>query len=1788
MILATSKIEKLSLSLLVISGGATANFTFELGSLFLTTEFTSNWSQLSGTGQFGNVSFAYQLPDKEEKFLFQNDENLDYSSDAGEGFICKNVVEYGPNDGLTLNIAPISLKLNMSTITLLQSACDAFFSSFPVAMHAAHSSNDLKWAVSLQKVDIALALFGDAESLMFSIVDIEFACPEGNFLELSLYSICSSFQNSANGLHTIPLLEISNFSGKFMDHIADVYISRIALGLYDYPVWLLRKSFAYFESSSSEPVNFSLVLNVDQFKGELFYSSKCTESPWNVFEGGNRASTLCFSFDKLCELEASSVIVNLSTTSKEYLKITFNELFELTPLRNELLFIEAKQPPEAFKNYFTPCYIPNPDNVENSSFFRFVRKSSPMEVIFKQSDMYSLFLQAFVVDIDSSFCPEFIVNFHAYFSRLFVFNLFAPVPCSSFFCFPVNPQRNSKFRMLLSVKNSCCKLFHVPSAYQRLFIEQGDVTIDYEREIDSILSKKNIEVVLNTNSCVKNASDETLFSWGKPLHVQYVSPKSVHSTKSYVQELAIWCANIFLYLSETDLRDLVLFKEKILHFLDIFFFQIDCYLDLPSPCHTMTSSLTLTLADENELVLPSTVFENSYPFEFSICPYNGISVIFSTFQFKSSSNLSTVEILSEEPSCSSLKVNINDIKGMDESFISRPFTIDILLNNAKSTIDIYECLSFRFHGAKAKSITFLLCFLMEFVQSIPLILEGVPCKKATEFVLLFNAKKIVAEIGAANCESISLSMLNCLAQAFSSGGNKMDIFYFFAGYSLKYKNYCISDEDVIVPSLIDKSLLVFDPCILANLVDGNTQIYCPKALSLYTASPFRGQFSSEKTSTNEGSSFCMESVQKLNFFVPFVCKIYDASVLHQAFNFIFSSIPKKDLEAIIDPKSSLLVSTRLSSIDDITLCSQVSVGFLQGIYIFLPFDFDAGSFYLFCTHMRFASNAKFFATPNEEKEYFRWNVAVSNLCFSVDPSIIISDGGGALISDSYLFPSLPKDSNRQIVTPVYLNVSLDGKRKHPSLSEIWSKIEVSKVCVNITSNDILLLWNLSSTLCAKIKTGNWMIPSRGSVPPIELVNQISLAIAGVEILVIFEDYAFTGEKEMQLSCAKSAHKSTPPSLSYSCPFLKVVIPKLALEDAYFKVENIRFSEDEEEEPEPFDPDLNVEDDSNSIRFDDDANSSYSEFFSDISDELCNLFVVFTMEVKVDYFNSDNSTWEPLIETWQFTATIDRKWLRALNMTTSTEVTISSMHNLEFCVSQVFLKYAALYLRRIFSLCKDLDSVATNSKGQSACSAHGQNLTFLVRNETGVDLMLWSSDGVTPTDSTSGETTPTAVETTEICDRLQSGESLYWRFSSSRDPILNVHLLEDRFPFESIRNIPVNKYLSSLFLLRPSMDGIKHFIVAEVSSYNLASAARMAGQPATSAAWPSKFSASSTLPVSSLGSTFDPHCASFALHDPITYAKRIDISSALQLQNHTDIVFEVMFFIPDRLFQSRELASFLIPQIYVLECWPGEVQGVPLDIAYYSRFKIRPKYFVAKENTENLPNFSTHARNSKKSSPINSVRYIWSASSVDWRTVLDGTKAEKNSTFLSANDVELISNPDLSFVSEGETSGLSQVFSVSTIVHCERLGDFSMHYPAMRCHFLPPVIISSQLPYPITFKILDRRQKVNFKASLASYETLHLHYVALSASEDIDGGPALLGLMVDIPDIGCTSRNPSLIYHSAEASRRLVRASKQTPEQRTKVENRAKTEPEQQNPYVDDFIELVNGNGLPLVLRINYR
>ena len=96
-------------------------------------------------------------------------------------------------------------------------------------------------------------------------------------------------------------------------------------------------------------------------------------------------------------------------------------------------------------------------------------------------------------------------------------------------------------------------------------------------------------------------------------------------------------------------------------------------------------------------------------------------------------------------------------------------------------------------------------------------------------------------------------------------------------------------------------------------------------------------------------------------------------------------------------------------------------------------------------------------------------------------------------------------------------------------------------------------------------------------------------------------------------------------------------------------------------------------------------------------------------------------------------------------------------------------------------------------------------------------------------------------------------------------------------------------------------------------------------------------------------------------------------------------------------------------------------------------------------------------------------------------------------------------------------------------------------------------------------------------------------MTLAITEDADGGPALLGLMVEIPAIGCASRGPSLIYHSGEAaSRRSTKASKYGAEQRTKADQRGKTMETEQSPYVDDFIELMDENGLPLVLRINYR
>ena len=1707
----TSKVQKSACSLCVTTGhGVMAKFTFELFPLLFTGECASNWTKVSFKSHVDDIVLGFQsFNGGEEKILFQEKTTVEgLSTIDGEAEVPKNILTYD-SDVLQLDVIPITLALNADVIMALQSAWDALSSlvSFSSGNEVANCS-PFKLIFLLQLLHISLDLFHGEESLMLSIFNAETVLNKNGDLDLSLCSISSFFRGAGNQEHdALLLLKVSHCTGKLKNYAVEMSISEVFMGIYDYPIWMIKKALAPFESSSPGKVaDFELLLKIDAISSKFFYASKCAESSsWSIAEETGCGVKLCFTFESLCELKTSSCIAKFLPTTKEHLTITFMEHFELAFSGGDLLFVEDKQPPEAFRNQFLHPYVCDAGGTEHQFFLRSSHASSQMDIIFKKSDVYTLSLNVILEGgIASSLCPEVIINLYAYLGRLFVFNLFAPAFCSSFFCFPATDQKRTKLQICCVVKNSTCKLLlhHRHPIHQLLFIDEGTISIEYEKETTSILSKKSIEVTLNAGSSLRSSSgDDVLISWMKPLNIRYVSPTSSQDVKSYVQELVVTSENILLHYSQADLRDLVLFKEKIIHYVNIFSFQLDCCLGLASPCHTMTTLVRMVFSHKNELVLPSAIFEASYPFEFSMSPSATLCVTFSTFQFQSSSDSLAIETLIEDEgtsssSSSTLRVNINDLKLADESLLLGPFTLDILLNNARSMVDVHEPLAFKINGTRVKSMSLFLCFFMEFTQTVPMILEGgggmfsSPHKRTIDFVVCCNIDRIILDVVNTHRDSILLSMLNCIIHMFSSGG-RMDLFYFFAGYSLKYKNYSLVEADIAIPSFVDKNMLIFDAGILETLVNGSGQIYCSKDLSLYMSMSIMGQFSSERLTPHNDGTFCIESVQKLNFFVPFLFKIYDVLVLHQLFNFITSSIPKKDLEVVmLDPKQPPFSSSAPFNIDNITLSSQISVDFFKGIYVFMPFGSSMGSFYFSCTNMHFASHSKVFMTPREEGEYFRSCLTISGFCFNIDPTLKLgSEGDGMmmmLIGDSHHFPSLIHGPHRKIISPVCLTFSMDGKRKHSSLVEIWSKIELPSLHVNITSNDILLLEHFASTLSTKMKNGDWMISSRGNVPSIDLVNQIAISMEGMEILVIFEDY---GGKEEELQCLSAKNgggQKSLPSLTYSCPFLKIAIPKVAVKEAYLKVESVKLSEDEEEEQTSLDPhDIHGDDDSNLIRFEDDSSSSHSEFLSDLSDDICDLCLSFTMDLEVNFFNSDNSTWEPLVEGWQFSAALDRRWLRGLNMTTSTEISISSTRNLEICISRVFLKYASLYLRRIISLYKDIDMVVANSRSQSAHSAHGQNLTFLIKNETGVDLMLWSNDDViAAADASSSEPmgSSSSPETTEICDRLHAGNSLYWRFSSSQDPILNVHLLEERFPFESIRSIPVNKHLSAPFLLRPSIDGVKHFVIVEVSSYDLMSrtigdvrapllpASLRGGISIGTTTTRAGTAIANTSEHSMEGGVMgaDSYVTSFALHDPITYAKRIDIRSALQLQNHTEIVFEVMFFIPDKIFHGRELASFLVPQIYIIECWPGEIQGVPLDIAYHARFKIRPKYFSEKgagnkESDEGLfsPTRGGGGRGSihslPKCSPINTVRYIWSAASVDWRAMMSGCSGSEGhgSTLLSALDVELISNPDFSGFPDDESGGsISQVFSVSTIVHCERLGDLYLPHPAMRCHFVP--------------------------------------------------------------------------------------------------------------------------------------
>lgn len=186
---------------------------------------------------------------------------------------------------------------------------------------------------------------------------------------------------------------------------------------------------------------------------------------------------------------------------------------------------------------------------------------------------------------------------------------------------------------------------------------------------------------------------------------------------------------------------------------------------------------------------------------------------------------------------------------------------------------------------------------------------------------------------------------------------------------------------------------------------------------------------------------------------------------------------------------------------------------------------------------------------------------------------------------------------------------------------------------------------------------------------------------------------------------------------------------------------------------------------------------------------------FGTSVSADFFNMKNSSWEPFIEKWKFSINARRE-----GNSPKLQVDLFCRQKLEMNISHAFIESILAYTNN-FSTQKRDRSVSRSTKAP-----------YIIKNMTGYSIHVWTQ--------TPGSGLDRAIS------KIETGSSLEWRFDDWRTmrekhaPSPNkLYVQVEGAPWETIKDIHVDKEGVQCYVLRPALDRILHQLVAEVTIEN---------------------------------------------------------------------------------------------------------------------------------------------------------------------------------------------------------------------------------------------------------------------------------------------------------------------------------------------------------------------------------
>ncbi|KAG0213348.1 hypothetical protein BGX28_004686 [Mortierella sp. GBA30] len=246
----------------------------------------------------------------------------------------------------------------------------------------------------------------------------------------------------------------------------------------------------------------------------------------------------------------------------------------------------------------------------------------------------------------------------------------------------------------------------------------------------------------------------------------------------------------------------------------------------------------------------------------------------------------------------------------------------------------------------------------------------------------------------------------------------------------------------------------------------------------------------------------------------------------------------------------------------------------------------------------------------------------------------------------------------------------------------------------------------------------------------------------------------------------------------------------------------------------------------------------------------------SLKPSINYFNVRNSHWEPLLEPWQLVVHVS-KVVQPANMM----IDVFSKEDLNINITHTFIETALQIM------------TAIQKEPEHPTSVNREGLVpYVLRNRTGYPLHVW---------------TESENNIDIVVHKMKDGADIPWRFDDwrkMRETVAskrNTLVIQfDGVPWESLKDVPVEREGRYLYVLRPKLNKVSHRVAVDIRIKN--------------------------------------------------NVKVVTFSSALLVENSTSLPIEVV--VADE--RGKHLSS-------AQKIAPGDDYSVPIESAYRNRILVRP-------------------------------------------------------------------------------------------------------------------------------------------------------------------------------------------------------------------------------------------------------